>query len=585
MKKTILFFIITLTSLHIHAQSIDTVIINAMQDEIGRNMKELSMEDYEKPFFIAFLVGDVQTLNIASVLGSTISSIDQHNRTWTNRVMVGSYKLNDENYNSRSYNYSTDVNYLDIPIENDYYGIRRAVWIAVNNVYKSAARKFKSKVQALERNNINPDSLQLDDFSKAPIEKIHIKAPNVKINQQKYEKLTNALSGIFKQYPQIENSGVSMAIYSLRIYFVNSEGTSVSFPVNLTSLNINASALCKDGITVSDNMNYICSYPNSLPSLDSLKKETHLFAGNIMKRTKAPVFRGKYEGPVLVEGNNIASIFVSSMFMGEDGLVAYREPLTLGDGTPTYFRFVDQQEESKINRKIMHESFTALALPKLHEYQGKKLIGAIEVDAEGVIPPDTIKLIENGRIKTMLCDRTPTREVKASNGHLRPIISGNEIARETGPSVIKITTKNTMSNEQLKKKLIEEAKEEGLEYAIYAKPINVSATVKPVNYYKLNLETGEEQLLRDLYYNSYNAFDLEDILGVSSKEVVVNNILSFRQGGYQSQYGGISGIPYSMICPGAILFEELEMEGSRIPFSADLPIMPSPLKEQEKTGQ
>lgn len=585
MKKIFLFFIILLVSFRIHAQSIDTVIINAMQDEIGRNMKELSLEDYEKPFFIAFLVGDVQTLNIASVLGSTISCIDQHNRTWTNRVMVGSYKLNDENYNNRSYNFSTDVNYLDIPIENDYYGIRRAVWIAVNNVYKSAARKYKSKMQALERNNINPDSLQLDDFSKAPVHKMHVEASNIKINKEKYETLTNTLSGIFKQYPQIENSGVSLAIYSLRVYFVNNEGTSVSFPVNLTSLNINASALCKDGITVSDNMSYICSNPSLLPHVDSLKKETRLFSDNIMKRTKAPVFKGRYEGPVLVEGNNVASIFVSSMFMGEDGLVAYREPLTLGDGTPTYFRFMDQQEKSKINRKVMHEGLTALALPKLHSYRGKKLIGAIDIDAEGVIPPDTIKLIENGRVKTMLCDRTPTREVKTSNGHLRPIISGNDIGRETGPSVIKISSKNTMSNEQLKKKLIEEAKKEGLEYTLYSKSINVSATDKPVNYYKIDLETGEEQLLRDVYFNNYNAFDLKDILGVSSKEIVVNNILSFRRGGYQSHYGGINGMPYSMICPGAVLFEELEMEGSKIPFSADLPIMPSPLKESKKTGQ
>lgn len=564
-------------------KEISSVIKKAMADEIQRNMNELSLEGYGNPFFIAFAIGDIKTMNINSVLGSNISSNIVQTRVSTSRVMVGGYQMNDENYDSRSFDNSNDLSYLEVPLDDDYYGIRRAIWISVNNVYKSAAKKYKSKIKELERNGLHKDSLELWDFSKEDISKTDIEGVDFNFDEAKYKGIANELSALFVNHPEIDNSSVSIYFYLSRVYFVNSEGTNVSFPISLASVSIDAATACDDGTNIAENMIYVAPTPSDLIPVHEIEADIKTFIANIEKMKQTSLFDDSYEGPVLFQGIPTSNVFISSFFLGEDELIGFREPLTFNNNGVRNVYYGRANTKNKIGKKIAHCDLSVVAFPKLNEYSGINLIGTTFIDAEGVIPPDTIELLKEGKIVGLLNNRTPCEEVDHSNGHFRAGISGGYLNRDVSPSVIKVESSNPLTLDSLKRKLIQKAKDEDLEYALLMKALPVKASTQSVNVYKVDLETGEETLLRGLNFKNFRSIDMKDILGLSKDQVVVNNVLSGRgYGAFPVAGGGLMGVPYSIICPDAILFEEIELEGSRAPFTVDLPVVPSPLKEKNR---
>jgi hypothetical protein len=141
------------------------ILIEAMRDELQRNMSSLEYKDYKKPFFISYSIEDVRTLFINATLGTIITSNITNNRDWGIRVMIGDYQLTDENFEEAA-NSGSDYNqYLDIPLDNDYYGIRRFLWEATDRVYKSAAQTYKNKIANLREKNISPEDLPVEYFS------------------------------------------------------------------------------------------------------------------------------------------------------------------------------------------------------------------------------------------------------------------------------------------------------------------------------------------------------------------------------------------------------------------------------------
>ncbi|NJK94196.1 MAG: hypothetical protein HC905_04005 [Bacteroidales bacterium] len=108
-------------------------------------------------------------------LGSIILSDENKLNTEMIRVMVGNYKINDENFENENNNIRYNGGNISLPLDHDYYGIRRTFWIQTDKVYKAAGETFKNKLYILKRNNIPLDSL-VPDFSEAPLSKSKLKA-------------------------------------------------------------------------------------------------------------------------------------------------------------------------------------------------------------------------------------------------------------------------------------------------------------------------------------------------------------------------------------------------------------------------
>lgn len=561
----------------------DSIIIKAMQDELNRNMQELRLKNYADPFYISYTLADINTLYTSASLGALLYADTTLDRTWFIRVLTGNYQLNDENFSGEGMR-NGNIEYLGLPLDNDYYGIRRSFWVATDNVYKSASQTYKNKMLTLEKNKMDADDLPIADFSKE--EMVHIRTSDclLQFDFAKYKNLVKEVSEEFLSYPDIVNSSVSLFGFSGKFIFINSEGTQTSIISNILALFLQASMLNEDGLEQVNQLVYYYTRPEEVPEAVIFKEDAKQLVSNLKAVTQAPRFDDYYAGPVLFLNQSVGEILLKDLFNGNNSLIAYREPLYSTAQMSLFYGSNEESLENKINRKIFHENINITAYPYLNEYKQTTLIGSFEVDAEGVKPPDTLMLVENGFLRTLLNGRTPTRYVPQSNGHNRYAIGYRAMSRLVGPGVMEINYKQGKNIAELKQELIAHAKSEGLDYAIIVKPMQAGSTFKPINIYKINLETGKEKLVSSSYFNPLPKNFLKDILGASENKTVYNTFYTGSGFGedkftLNDDNGAVpSGLPVSLIIPDALLLREVEVSKSTKPLTKNLPIIDSPVK-------
>ncbi len=562
--------------------STEITIVKAMRDELQRNMLNLEYQDYKQPFFISYSIADTRSLFINATLGAITTSNLTHNRGWIIRVMIGDYQLTDENFQDVGDGGSNYNQYLDLPIDNDYYGIRRFLWESTDRVYKSAAQTYKNKITTLREKNITPEDLPFADFSRAPKIKKYITGPEFNFNKTKYENISRELSSLFKSYPEIIYSDVSIILLHSDAYFINSEGTEIKLPLTSSTIAVSAQTMGDDSETLADQVLYYYRNPADFPDLDSMKQDVENMLNNLSVLRHAKVFDDTYSGPVLITDQAVAQLLAGSLFTGAGSLIAHREPLYSNPQMAIYYGQQSFSNESKIGKKILSKYISVKSLPKLNNFNGIDLTGSFEIDAEGVVPPEELVLVENGILKTLLNGRTPTKNIKKSNGHNRYAIIGNIITKQIGPGVIRISSTDVKSKDELKIELINKAREEGLDYAIIIRPISRGINYRPVNIYKVSVDDGSEELLRSVNLKSITTNSLKRILGLSNNTIVYNTIIPEDVGSglfnsLKSGSGIANGLPVSLIVPDAILLEEIEMEGISKPLSNNLPIVDNPV--------
>jgi hypothetical protein len=569
------------------ADTAENIIMKAMRDELKRSMRELEYEEYKKPFFISYAIADAHTMVINATLGSLIKSDISHIRDWYIRVMIGDYKMTDENFEDIGTGSPDYTQYLKLPLDDDYYGIRRCLWEATDKVYKSASQTYKNKINALADKDIDPENLPLADFSYAPVVSVNIAGQEFDFNKSKYEDIARDLSSLFDNYPEIIYSEVTLAIFYADIYFINSEGTEVKMPLELSSIAVNAQAFADDGEILSNQLLYYFRNPDEYPDPDVLNEDVTGMVDNLIALKQAETYNDNYSGPVLITDQAVAQLMAFNLFSGTNSLIAYREPLYANPQMSVYYGQRSFSTESKIDKRIISKYLSVSARHGLENYNGIDLIGNFSVDGEGVIPPDSLVLIENGILKTLLNDRTPTKKIDKSNGHNRFAIMGAGFTKQLGPGVIFISGSEGKSRDDMKNELIERAKEEGLDYAIMIKPIASETNYRPVNVYKVSIKDGSEKLIRSVNLNNLIDNSLKDVLCVSAGNIVYNAMFPEAMSGgmFESFMSGtdiINGLPSSFIVPDAILIEEIEIEGISQPLSGNLPIVDNPVGKHIK---
>jgi len=124
----------------------------------------------------------------------------------------------------------------------------------------------------------------------------------------------------------------------------------------------------------------------------------------------------EYYGPVLLFHQASSNVFLSGLFGSENSLMASREPLVY-NMKKSMVPGKRQAFENRLDKRILPKELSVTALPRMEQYDGVPLLGNVKVDAEGIIPPDEIILVQNGILKNLLSDRVPTPKVPQSNGH------------------------------------------------------------------------------------------------------------------------------------------------------------------------
>jgi len=553
----------------LRAQQKEDVLLKALEDEMNRSMEKLQLKDMEKPYYIEYAVEDAETFVIKAVFGAIVESDQDRSRLLRVGLRVGSYDLdNSEFAGGRSLYSMIGGRPTQLVLEDDYAALRHDMWLATDGAYKQALEQLAAK-RSFIKTKVQPE--EIPDFSREEATKTIASKKLLTFDQKKWEGVLRRLSAIFREFPVIYDSSISLNVRFSHKYFINSEGTVSHQPANLVSLYVRAATQASDGMGLK---HFVPSYGTSLEQLPPEKEmaaSIRKMAEELTALTSAPVLE-KYLGPVLVTGQAAGELFAQVL---APQLSGQRPPLM--EQQQMAAMMTESKLASRLNRRVLPSFFTVVDDPTQKTYEKHQLIGFYKVDDQGV-PARPVTIIERGVLKTLLMSRRPSKEISQSNGHGRAMQIGS-------PSVqignLFVQTTEGKSFAELKQELIDLCLDQGLSYGLLIKKFdNPSITGRefslssfsmrrglqqelvtpPILVYKVFVEDGREELVRGVIVAEMSVRMLKDIVAVG-KDYYVNNKLTAGGGmmGLFLSYAFRLGIPTTVIAP-SVLFEEVELK-------------------------
>jgi predicted Zn-dependent protease len=600
MKRIINITFILLLGLQTYAQNSNhDAIFSALEDELSRNFQKLELENLDKPCFISYTLFDIKKLTVSASLGSIINSEFENYKTGNIDMVVGTYERNNQNFMEMSYT-SSDLD-GEFPVENDYDGIRRAFWIESDYEYKTAVEAFEHKKSAINQQNLDEDFLALPDFSKAESQTKIINKERTEIKQYYWESVSKEVSQVLKSYPDLFASEINLFQYQVDVYYVNSEGSKFKRPLDVIAFKVIAFTQAEDGEALTDYLLYYGLDEMDIPTKETLIQDTKKMAEMLVRLKNAPVYDDSYAGPVLFTEAAAGEIFLQNYFAQANGIYSYRKPVYADEDAERFSGKVGKLLEDKLGRKVITNNLSVYSKPGLDKSNGQTLIGSYQIDAEAVLPQELL-LVDKGLLKNVLTNRTPSEAFSNSTGNENYSFSSYYgIQENKAPGVLVVEPEKTKSEKKIKKELIKLAKNEGLEYGILVRKIDVSnsgssnyisgnsdnngsKTYRPVYIYKVYVDDGREELIRGAEISGVSVSAFKRVEAVSGNQFVYNTLMEKSSGGggfffFYSGFGSsISGIPVSVILPDQLLFEELEISKKESGLKLKLPVVENPVK-------
>lgn len=549
--------------------------LRAMVDEMART-KTLQLNSLDKPYFVQYSIGDSDDLFITASLGGIIASNRNHTRSPRVEIRVGSYQF--DNTNSI---FSGSGRFGSLPVDDDYQALRTSFWIASDAIYKGATDQITRKRNAL-REIADPD--KTPDLAPAKTV-IDLEAPaKSNIDQRKWEDVLRNVSQRFVSAPSVTQSTVRLRAISSTYRVVNSEGTIIRIPQELSDVMIRGEALAPDGTKLWNYQTAATLAATGLPNANDLEKMADIVATDLENLVKAPLGED-YSGPVLFEQEAAAQMMASSL---AEAIRLQRKPLAPPGANSG--QVLESVWASKIGSKVLPEWMSLIDDPLKEEFHGAALAGAYKVDDEGV-PAERVVLVEKGTLKAFLASREPVRFINSSNGHGR--LPGPFGSEQAVPGNLFVEAHDTAKEKEMKAKLLEKVKTAGLKYGILIRRLDFPSVApgeelrsmalqlqkggysrtlnSPLLAYRVYPD-GREELVRGLRFKDFSAKDLRDISLASDRPYVfnyVNNGSSFNHSDAAS-----SATTTTVICP-SLLLDSLDMvKAENEP--GKLPIVPAP---------
>ena len=553
----------------------DSIILAAMQDELQKNMENLNEDGYDRPFFIGYRVSDLSLKLASASYGSLVSSKSTQSRDWNTRVMVGDYEISDENFVDSFEGSNNDVYYENVPLGADYWGLRRVLWAGTNNVYKKAARLFKQKEKALSDFQID---YPLADFTRTP--------PNTYIDQEDYpqpsqeslEEMSKDLSGYVSGFDSVNMANVILTSINARKYYVNSEGTSIVKNGQMVIGLVSISRVNDENELSSATLDYFSVGSGDLPSMEQIKKDIDWQMDFLKNKSAIEEIEEDYNGPVLLKGQAVADFFRANLFKVENGLLPERNSFNNKneESTQQFFEELNEELTEEDERKIGNRQMKVTMLNHLSEFDGMKLIGAYDIDADGVVPPVELVLVEDGIIQQKINGRIPAPLAEKSTGSNRFSISIGSVTNLIAPGVLKIEFTDKVSESELLAMFDKRIEDNGNEEGIVIEMPALHSMSRPRQFFMHHAQEGTNRQVKKASFSYAKKSNLKKIVAVSDEYYVYNFLYS------GNQYGGATaGVPVSLIVPSAILLRDADVSKVNYkPQKIDM-IVPKPKISQE----
>ncbi len=508
------------------------------------------------PYFLSYAVSDASAVSIRAQFGALVDSSANRERIADVQVRLGDAKLD----NTHGTHRGTAVKSLQLPLGDDREALGRALWLATNAGYGNALDNYlKVKTEAQVRAKEEDSS---PDFSQeAPQTYLGKPAPVVTVDKAAWEQRVRALSKIFREFPDVYQNIVMLTAQNETDYFVSSEGSRVVAPHQQARVVVFAVTKAEDGMDLFRAQTFEAETVEGLPAQPELEAAIRELGKSLEALRKAPVTE-PFDGPAILSGRAAAVFFHEVLGHRLEG------QRQRGDEEGQTFT-------KELNKEVLPTFLSVADDPTLTTFGKTWLSGTYEYDDEGQ-KARRVDLIQDGVLKTFLMSRLPIASFAASNGHGRAQTGRMPTGRQGN---LIVTSTKTVSDAELRKQLIDEAKKQGKPFGLYFEDISSgfavttrsspqAFSVVPLVVWRVYVDGRPDELVRGVSIVGTPLAAMKRILATSDKSEVFNG-----------ECGAESGtVPVSAVAPAMLLSE---METQRQPQSTTRPpILPIPGAKQ-----
>jgi len=544
----------------------DAIVLGALRAELQRARASLRIGENAPPYFVSYLLRDLEQRDLQARFGALYADSDDHSRAGYVEVRVGSYERDnsgaDEGGIFGGSSKATYISRSDLPLDDDPTALRAALWLRTDEEYKQALSDLlSSRGDAVYR----PDAEAPPSFSQeAPVRHVD-PAEALRFDPDAWAQTLRGASRRLLAYPEIFDHLLRFSAQRERRYLVNSEGSEVVSETRLYALHVSAVARAPDGMLLTHGRSFYAREVEGLPQGEALSAAVDQLRTELLALREAPVM-DPYTGPAMLEPEATGVLFHEAIGHRLEGE-----------------RQQDDEEgrtfKGQVGAAVIPAFLSVYDDPTLASWEGTPLNGSYRHDDEGV-RAGRASLIEAGVLKGFLLSRSPVEGVAPkSNGHGRAASGRDPIAR-MGNFVVAADPKSPQikTRAELKAALIAEAKRQKKAYALIIADISGGDTNTssygyqafrgvPTLVYRVDVRTGAEELVRGVELVGTPLTVINKIVAASRETGVFNGFC-----GAESGY-----VPVSTVAP-ATLITEVELQ--RRPREVERPpVLPAPWTE------
>jgi TldD protein len=529
-------------------------LLAALQAELDRSMKTLGTLD-PPAYFLGYTVTDSQRINVSGSNGALLSSDEARNRWLEVSVRTGSYNL-DNSHKVGERQMPSGGPGTSAPIDDDADVLRRAIWLETDKQYRAASEAL-IKIKTGKEVKVETAEGRAPDFSREEPHTYIGAQTSLSLDRKPWEEKVRAYTKEFRASTAIINSIVTFTAQSQNVFQVTTEGTQLQFGQIRYRLELFIQGKAPDGMDIDRYYNFDWVNPSEAPD----DKAVYAAEGTMRKELEglvaAPI-NDPTVGPALLTGR-AAAVFFHEVF-GHRAEGHRQKDVTEG-----------QTFSKKVGEQILPDFLSITDDTTMKKLEGQDLLGYYQFDDEGV-PAQRVMLVDHGVLKNFEMSRSPLVGFPRSNGHGRRQLGATPVSRQGN---LIVQSSKTVTNVQLRAKLIELIKTQGKSYGLLIDDIAGGFTftgrgqpqafqVLPLVVYKVFADGRPDELVRGVDIVGTPLAALTKIVATGDTPEVFNGYCGAESG----------SVPVSAASP-AILTSELEVQKKES--STDRPpILPPP---------
>ena len=553
-----------LSALPAQATSTDDVLLDAMEAELSRSVERLALEDYDRPYFVSYVLREREVVRRTGRFGALSSATDSLARTIFVEVRVGSPELDNTSVDPMKLERTemgSAYGFRSGPLDDDPVALRSNLWRLTDAAYKDALAQLSAK-RGQRVFEVDPDEEVLDFAPRGPARASEPDRP-FEVDVHRWEEVIRRETAALRRLPELTDGSLSLDFRRVRRRIVQSDGTRISTEDRYFALWARAFAVADDGMQLGSDRTFYRRAREELPTDEEIHREMQEMAAEVIALKRAPV-QPPFTGPAVLDPSGAGVFFHEAL--------GHRL-----EGERQRSKKSGQTFTAKLGEPVLPAFLTVTDDPGLARTdEGVGLYGHYRFDDEGT-PAERALLVEDGVLRGYLMSRTPVAGADRSNGHGRSDGERDPVGRMAN-LIVQAKDGETVPRDRLVELLREEAERRGKPYGLLFRHVTSGETntararfqafrANPRLVYRVDAETGEQTLVRGVEIVGTPLAAISRIVAATSETGIFN--------GYCGAESGF--IPVTEIAPW-VLVEEIEVQRTTDPFRRP-PILPPPAFE------